>query len=93
MEKKITVLNLIDELAQQADLTQTASEEFIRSFFTLIEEGLMNDGIVKIKGWGTFKVSATSDRESVDVNNGERIVIKGYKKVSFVPENSLKDFN
>lgn len=92
MEKKITVLNLIDELAQQADLTQTASEEFIRSFFTLIEEGLMNDGIVKIKGWGTFKVSATSDRESVDVNNGERIVIKGYKKVSFVPENSLKDF-
>lgn len=92
MDKKISVLNLVEELAQQCNMTQTAADEFIRTFFVVIEEGLATEGIVKIKGWGTFKLSEVNDRESVDVNNGERIIIKGYRKVSFVPDATLKDF-
>lgn len=92
MDKKISVLNLVEELAQQCNMTQTAADEFIRTFFVIIEEGLATEGIVKIKGWGTFKLSEVNDRESVDVNNGERIIIKGYRKVSFVPDATLKDF-
>ena len=91
MEKKISVLNLAEELAEKSNISVAVSDSFIRSFFDVIAEGLAQDGLVKIKGWGTFKLSAVKDRESVDVTTGERILIKGYRKVSFLPESALKE--
>ena len=91
MEKKLSVLNLTDELAQKCGIGVSAAEGFLRSFFDVVAEGLAKDGIVKVKGWGTFKLSDIKDRESVNVSTGERIVIKGYRKVSFLPDTALKD--
>lgn len=91
MEKKLSVLNLADELAEKSGITTSQAEAFVRAFFDVLADGLAQDNIVKVKGWGTFKLSAVSDRESVDVNTGERIVIKGYRKVSFLPETALKE--
>ena len=91
MEKKISVLNLAEELGEKSNISVAVSDSFIRSFFDVIAEGLAQDGLVKIKGWGTFKLSAVKDRESVDVTTGERILIKGYRKVSFLPESALKE--
>lgn len=92
MEKKISVLNLTEELAQASNISTTVADMFIRTSFDVISEGLAQDGIVKIKGWGTFKLSAVKDRESVDVTTGERIVIRGYRKVSFLPDAALKEY-
>ena len=92
MEKKITAMNLTEELAEKCGISISSADTFVRTFFDVIIEGLEKDGIVKIKGWGTFKFSAIKDRESVDVNTGERIVIKGYRKVAFLPETSLKEY-
>lgn len=92
MEKKISVLNLTEELAQASSISTAVADTFIRTFFDVISEGLAQDGIVKIKGWGTFKLSAVKDRESVDVTTGERIVIRGYRKVSFLPDAALKEY-
>lgn len=92
MEKKITAMNLTEELAEKRGISISSADTFVRTFFDVIIEGLEKDGIVKIKGWGTFKFSAIKDRESVDVNTGERIVIKGYRKVAFLPETSLKEY-
>lgn len=91
MEKKLSVLNLTDELALKCGIGVSAAEGFLRSFFDVVAEGLAQDGIVKVKGWGTFKLADIKDRESVDVNTGERIVIKGYRKVSFLPDTALKE--
>ena len=92
MEKKISVLNLTEELAQASSISTAVADTFIRTFFDVISDGLAQDGIVKIKGWGTFKLSAVKDRESVDVTTGERIVIRGYRKVSFLPDAALKEY-
>ena len=92
MEKKITALNLTEELAEKRGISVSSADAFVRTFFDVIIDGLEKDGIVKIKGWGTFKLAAIKDRESVDVTTGERIVIKGYRKVTFLPETSLKDY-
>jgi|GEM_PF-54758 len=91
MEKKLSVLNLTEELAEKSGITISQADAFVRAFFDVLVDGLAQDNIVKVKGWGTFKLSAVSDRESVDVNTGERIIIKGYRKVSFLPETALKE--
>jgi nucleoid DNA-binding protein len=91
MEKKISASILVDELATRCKLPQTVSEEFVRTFFETIIDGLQKDKIVKVKGLGTFKLSEVSDRESVDVNSGERIVIKGFRRVTFTPETAVKE--
>lgn len=91
MEKKLSVLNLAEELAEKSSLTASQAEGFVRGFFDVLADGLAQDDMVKVKGWGTFKLSAVMGRESVDVNTGERIVIKGYRKVTFLPETALKE--
>lgn len=91
MEKKISASILVDELATRCKLPQSFSEEFVRTFFETIIDGLQKDKIVKVKGLGTFKLSEVSDRESVDVNSGERIVIKGFRRVTFTPETAVKE--
>ena len=83
--EKLTIQAIIDAFASQSGITKKSAEAIARTFFEMIVEGLNADGVVKINGFGTFKVVNVAERESVNVNNGERIVIEGYKKVTFVP--------
>lgn len=83
--EKLTIQNVIDAFAAQGGITKKTAEAVARTFFDVVVEGLNADGVVKINGFGTFKVITVADRESVNVNNGERIVIEGYKKVTFTP--------
>lgn len=89
---KITLTNIAEELAAASGMSKEASDNFIRLFIDTIEKGLLEDSIVKIKGLGTFKLMDMSDRGSVDINTGERITIKGYRKVSFTPDSAMKEF-
>ena len=88
---KTNIGELVRQLANKNVLWQTEAEVFIRKMFDVIDEGLKNDKQVKIKWFGTFKVQAVKDRESVDVNTGERIVIEGRDKISFTPDSILKE--
>ena len=89
---KITLTNIAEELAAASGMSKEASDNFIRLFIDTIEKGLLEDSLVKIKGLGTFKLMEVSDRGSVDINTGERITIKGYRKVSFTPDSAMKEF-
>ena len=89
---KISLNNIAEELAARNNLAREVADNFMRAFVETIEKGLQEDGIVKIKGLGTFKLQEMSDRGSVDVNTGERITIKGYRKVTFAPDSAMKEF-
>lgn len=89
---KITLTNIAEELAVRSGLDKETADSFVRAFVATIEKGLDADHLVKIKGLGTFKLMDMNDRSSVDVNSGERITIKGYTKVSFTPDSSMKEF-
>ena len=91
MEQKITQIELAARMAKRTGFTKQDSENFVRMFFETIREGLLQDKLVKVKGLGTFKLIEVSDRESVNVNTGERIRIVGHTKVSFTPDNALRD--
>ena len=88
---KANINDLVKQLADKDVLQQTDAELFIRKMFDVANEGLERDKLVKIKWLGTFKVQAVKDRESVDVNTGDRIVIEGRDKIAFTPDNILKE--
>ena len=80
------------ELSERYGLSLSDASDFIGAMFDVVNEELDDtDSSVKIKGFGTFKVSAVSARASVDVNTGERIIIDGRNKISFTPEVLLRD--
>ena len=91
MATKINLQQLAKILAQKKDIPQRDAEAFLKEFFDSIIQNVTTDKLVKVKGLGTFKLIEVLDRESVNINTGERIVIPGHTKLSFAPENALKD--
>lgn len=88
---RIGVNELAKVLVNTHKLSVDDAEQFVRLMFDTVNEGLQEDKQVKIKGFGTFKVLSVKDRESVDVNTGERIIIEGRDKISFTPDAIVKD--
>lgn len=90
MSKK-TIKDIAAELVNKHSLSPIQADNFVDEMFKLVSDTLPSDKIVKVKGLGTFKIIEVQDRESVNVNTGERVVIEGHGKVSFTPDNSMKD--
>ncbi len=91
MDAKLNQSDLISLLAKECNISVAKAEVFTKNFFDIIIEGLEQDGIVKINGLGTFKVTDVASRGSVNVNTGEKIEIKGHKKLTFIPADALKE--
>lgn len=91
MNNKINIQEIVDALAERNGITKKDADTFIRSMFDLIEDALEKDRYIKVKGLGTFKLIEVDERESVNVNTGERFLIEGHSKISFIPDNSLKE--
>ena len=91
MEKKLLIQDIAEAIATKGGINKKESETFVKALFETIEQGLTEDKFVKIKGLGTFKVIAVGERESVNINTGERFSISGHDKITFTPETSLKD--
>lgn len=91
MKRKLGIQDFADFIVQREGISRTEAETFVRAFFDVIEQGLEEDKFVKIKGLGTFKLIAVSERESININTGERFQISGHTKVSFTPDASMKE--
>ena len=91
MDEKFSLNDIAQLLTEQAGIDFTKSESFIKGLVELINEGIHKDGIVRIKGFGTFKVILVKERESIHVNTGERILIPSHHKLSFKPDDELKE--
>ena len=91
MDNKINLSQLADLLSQAGGISKSASEQFVKNFFDIISQNVLTDGLVKVKGLGTFKLLDMEDRESVNVNTGERFTIEGHQKISFTPDADLKE--
>ncbi|MCI7424534.1 MAG: HU family DNA-binding protein [Prevotella sp.] len=92
MTRMAKVNDFARELSEKYGLSLGDASDFVSAMFDVVKEELDGaDSSVKIKGFGTFKVSAVGARASVDVNTGERIIIDGRNKISFTPEVLLRD--
>jgi nucleoid DNA-binding protein len=88
---KLTIQDLATMLAEKNELTIKEATEFVSAIFEVIQVGIEKDKLVKVKGLGTFKVIDVEARESVNVNNGERVLIDGHSKISFTPDATMKE--
>ena len=88
---KVTNSELAKLVAKKNKLAVKGVENFLSTMFDVIDEGLHADRIVKVKGLGTFKITEVKQRESVNVNTGERVIIDGHSKVSFTPDAAMKE--
>lgn len=91
MDAKILMQDLAAGVSQRSGLLKKDSDTFVRLFFETLEECLSEEKNVKIKGLGSFKIVEVSGRDSVNVNTGERIHIKGHSKITFTPDTGLKN--
>ena len=91
MNIKVNLPGLAKTLAQKQDLSLRDAEGFLREFFDAIIQAVTDEGTVKVKGLGTFKLLEVQDRESVNIKTGERIIIPGHSRLAFTPEPSLRD--
>ncbi len=89
--ERISAQDLTDAIAGQTKLSKKQVETFLRTFQTVLEEGLISDRQVKIKGLGTFKLQWNEPRKSVSVQTGEEYIIPGHTKIVFAPESALRD--
>lgn len=88
---KLSASEIVDLMVKDRMITKKSAEEFVKVFFSVIEDALIDGETVKIKGLGTFKSQWNEARKSVNVNTGEEIVIDGYYKAVFIPENDLRE--
>lgn len=91
MDNKLNIQDLALAFSEANNMDLKSSIAFVKSVFEIVEEYVTTEKLVKIKGFGTFKLISVSDRESVNVNTGERILIAGHGKMTFTPDTALKD--
>ena len=91
MDRKLQLSDIAEQMAELQGLSKEQAEYFVRSFFEITEEALLQVRYVKVTGFGTTKLVEVSERESVNVNTGERFVIASHSKVSFTPDAILRD--
>ena len=89
--EKLTIQEVARILVEKNGLDPKAAEQFAAMMFTVIREGLERDGLVKVRGLGTFKIVGVSARESVSVSTGARVVIQGHDKITFTPDAMMKE--
>ena len=87
---KLHTADIAEKLAVGLSLNKRVAEDFMKALVAVIEESLLTNDTVKIKGLGTFKLQWNDPRKSVDVNTGDEIIIEGYYKVAFAPEEEVK---
>ena len=88
---KLTIQEIAAVLQQKNNFDKQEANTFVITMFQIIQERLETDGIVKVKGFGTFKLVDVEARESVSVRTGERVVINGHAKVTFTPDATMKE--
>ena len=88
---KISLIELAAVLSKRYGVNKKDATGFVTQMFDIIQQSLEQDKLVKIKGLGTFKIIDVDDRESVNVNTGERVLIEGHPKITFAPDALMKE--
>ncbi|NPD92856.1 HU family DNA-binding protein [Xylanibacter muris] len=90
MQRK-TVEDIAGVLVSRSGLSQEDAISFVNALFDTVRRGLERDKVLKIKGFGTFKIISVEARKSVNVNTGEAVIINGHEKITFTPDSTVKD--
>lgn len=91
MSTKLSFSDIVDLFSAKTGQPKKDAESFLRELLEIMSSKICEDGVVKLRDFGTFKIVEVESRESVDVNTGGKIVIAPHRKISFVPDKTLKE--
>jgi DNA-binding protein HU-beta len=86
----MTKAELIDKIADDADISKKAAGDALDSAFGWISKTLKKEKRFSVPGFGTFKVTKRKARKGRNPQTGEVIKIKASKSVNFKPAPKLK---
>jgi nucleoid DNA-binding protein len=92
MTDKITLQQLISDIAQKTEHTETYSDQFLKTLIAVIEEGLLQDGQVSVSGLGTFRLKWMQEKTSKNAQTGEEMTVPAHSRVIFKPEKSMREY-
>jgi len=83
--------DLIDHIADSADLSKAAATRAIDAMIAAVKTTLKKNGTVTLVGFGTFSVGKRAARTGRNPRTGDAIKIKAAKVPKFKPGKALKD--
>lgn len=89
--EKVNINELAMELAEKCNISQRKARRLLKALVNTIQQGIVTDGLVKVKGLGTFKLVKVEARETVNVGTGKRVRIESHQKLAFTPEPKMKE--
>ena len=89
--EKINILDLKNHLVDKHGVSESDAQSFINDMNELLRTTLLEEGMVKLRGLGTFKLIDVDSRESINVNTGERVLINSHSKLSFSPDTAMRE--
>ena len=89
--EKINILDLKSHLVAKHGVSESDAQSFINDMNELLRTTLLEEGMVKLRGLGTFKLIDVDSRESINVNTGERVLINSHSKLSFSPDTAMRE--
>ncbi len=86
--------DLVNELAEKMQITQSQSRQFLNTFQVVLAEAIKRDSPVMLQGFGTFTPWVQTEREGRNPRTGITCVIPARTSVKFKPGKFLlKDLN
>ena len=82
---------LIDAIADSAELSKADAGRALDGFIKAVEDALRQGDSVTLVGFGTYSVKERAERKGRNPQTGEEITIKAAKIPSFKAGKTLKD--
>ena len=92
MTDKITLQELVTDIAQKMGQTETYSDQFLKTLIAVVEEGLLQDGQVSVSGLGSFRLKWMQEKTSKNAHTGEEMTVPAHNRVVFKPEKSMREY-
>ena len=87
----MTKTELINAVAEKAELTKADAGKAVSAVFEAIKDSLVAGERVQVVGFGTFEVRERAAREGKNPATGEKIQIAATKVPAFKAGKALKD--
>jgi len=87
----LTKADLVEEVANVAQLTKKQAEEIVQSVFSTIVESLRGGRKVELRGFGSFRIRSRGARIGRNPKTGERVEVPPKRIPYFKPGKELKE--
>ena len=93
MVSKLSKAEIVKNINESTGIPDANVLRIINAFFDEIKEGMKDDRIAELRGFGTFETKVRKGKDKArNPKTGESCSVESHKIVKFYPGKELKDF-